>query len=195
MNMQQVIIIPTSHKYKPWLLEFLKTYNHSYPIILVFNDANNNQYDAKAVIEGIKYGFDEFLVLHDTMEIKDNAIFDIIFQKYKGESIELVPMNTMFMLKYTKKHLDLIPKQYIDELFAVNDKWSAVVQEAKFSRVYEHYAHPIVLFPFLDRAALNPHEFKHGRDNMIMENNYIKKYKGSWDMPTLQAADKYIPTD
>ena len=54
-------------------------------------------------------------------------------------------------------------------------------------------AQPIVLFNDFDKGANNPHEQKLGRDNMILENHYIKKYKGSWDKETAEASVHYIP--
>jgi len=55
---------------------------------------------------------------------------------------------------------------------------------------------PFVLFPdFLDEEqrqhGLKPHfERKFGRQNMIMENQYIKKYKAHWTYNMLKNVDR-----
>jgi len=192
--MNRAIIIATCTKYRPWLYNFLSTYSGKYPLYIVHNTDDRNQYDARAVIEGIDQGFDEFLVLHDTLELKDEKFLDVIFEDLAGKSVALTYPNPMFMIKYRKEDLDSLPSEVIDNLKAVHDKWSAVLQEKYFCDKYLRNSKATVLFPKLDMAELNRYEYKLGRLNMILENDYLKKYKGSWDVKTANAAKDYIPT-
>jgi len=191
--LNKVIIVATCKKYRPWLKSFLESYDSKYPLLVVNNDYGTNQYDARALIEGIKGNYDEFLVLHDTMLIKDNTLFDIVFEGYSGKSVCMIPENTMFMFKYCKKDIEGLSPDVIKDLFSVTSKWEAVLQERKFSDAYKAICNPMMLFPGLDKGNNNPKEYYMGRDNMVIENKYFKKFKGSWDMLTLEAADDYIP--
>lgn len=189
--MKQAIIIPTCKKYKPWLDNLMATLDTEYPIIVVYNkEGKQCLYEALAVKTGIELGIEEFFVLHDTCEIKDNDFFNLIFDKLKGVTCFLNPQGQMLMNKYTLKTLKSFPT-LIDNINSIHEKWAAVLFERDLPLAIKQVVDPVVIDPnFVDG---NNFEQKFGRNNMVIENEYIKKYKGSWDMTTLKQADRYVP--
>ena len=171
--MKQAIIIPTHKKFSKWLYNCLSTIDTKYPVIVVTNTDDSNQFEMAAVKAGLELEIDEFFVMHDTVEIKDNKFFDLIFEVYKGQSVYCNPQGQMFLNKYKREEL------LRTNLPSVHDKLSAINAESKLNGPYKHKFNPKVLFPeFKDNAA---REEKFGRTNMILENEFIKKYKGCWN--------------
>jgi len=190
--MKQAIIVATCKPYKPWLMDFIKSYNHEYDLVITYNKGNVNRYDAQAVITGLESNYDEFLVLHDTIEIKDNSLFDIVFEKHKGQSVFLRQKSCMFLIKYTKEHLAKLTQENIDKLYDVSNKNEAIAAEGWFNVEYMKISDPVFLFQdFKDNGV---REMKYGRKNMVLENKYMKKYKGSWNEETAKKAESYVPT-
>ena len=190
--MKQGIIIATHRNFKPWLVNFIKTYDHKYDLLFVFNTDESNRYDPQAVIAGIESNYDEFLVLHDTMEIKDNSLFDIIFEEHKGKSVYFRQHSCMFLAKFTKTDLSKLPADTIKRLYDIVDKNGAVKEEGAFNVEYMAVSNPVYLFNELSDSG--EREQKFGRKNMVLENQYIKKYKGAWNMELVEKSKTYIPT-
>jgi len=191
--MRQAIIIATHKKFKPWLLNFIKTYSSEYVLLFTYNTDESNRYDVKAVLAGIETKYDEFLVFHDTIEIKDNSLFDIVFKEYEGRSVFLRKKSCMFLVKYTKKDLAKLTPQHIQNLYDVKGKLDAVSAEGGFNNLYMQASDPIFLFQDFIDGGVREHKF--GRKNMILENKFIKKYKGSWDMEGAMRSESYVPTE
>jgi len=188
--MKQAIIVSTCKKFKCWRDNFIKTLNTDYPVIFVNNTEEKNMYDVLGVTTGIDLGIEEFLVLHDTMEIKDNAVFDIVFKDHKGKTVFLNPHGQMFLNKYVLKDMLTCGVDF-NPLYQVKDKLGAVMAEGGFHSAIKQKCNPIVLFPeFIDGPK---REIKFGRVNMVIENKYLKKYKGCWNQELIQDAKKYIP--
>lgn len=169
-SMEKAIIIPTHEKFKQWLDNCLKTLTKvNYPIQIVVNTDEDNQYEMRAVRYGME-NYKEFIVLQDTFEIKDDKIFDLFFKEpgtVFGNS-----QGQMFFNKYDSEQLKTIP------LPEVNDKLTAVIAESDLHSILMRKFKPKVLLPnFVDN---NKREHKFGRENMIIENDLVKKYKGTW---------------
>jgi len=190
--MKQAIIVSTHRKFKPWMVNFVKSYEHDYDLLFVYNTEKSNKYDPQAVIAGIESNYDEFLVLHDTMEIKDNSLFDIIFKEHVGKSVYLRKNACMFLAKFTKTDLAKLPQSTIQRLYDIEDKYDAVFEEAHFNAEYMKVANPVFLFNELKDSGVREEKF--GRKNMILENQYIKKYKGCWSPSMIEDSIKYEPT-
>ena len=186
--MKQAIIITTCKEYRPWLYNLLQTLDTTYPIVIVHNTKEKNRYDILGIITGIELGFDEFMVLHDTVEIKNNDFFRIVFEEHKGKTVFLNNIGQMFLNKYTKEDL---AKVDISSLYTVHDKTSGVHVERIFNMNLKNVVQPLILFQGFDDN--DKREEKFGRLNMVIENDYLKKYKGSWDGSSLARAKTYIP--
>lgn len=189
--MKQAIIIPTCKKYKPWLDNLLKTMDTEYPIIIVYNkEGEQCLYESLAIKTGIELGLDEFFVLHDTCEVKNNNLFKLLFDTHYGEDVFINPQGQMLMNKYTKRTLSQLPT-LIDNINSIKTKWGAVLVERDIPLAIKVISNPIVMD--LNFKDGNKFEMKLGRNNMVIENEYLKKYKGAWDMNTVNSADRYIP--
>jgi hypothetical protein len=171
--LNKAIVIATTNGREEWLkdcLESLKDYK-THPIIVL------NQYEWE--IGKIKWIYDhtdldEFIFLQDSVIIKDISWIDVVFN-LTGHSVSLCePPFTMYMGKFTREGLSKL------EMPLIRTKKEAVFYEANWCSEYARLNDYSVLWTDL---VDNPsREFHHGRENMVLENPYIKKYKGTWDL-------------
>lgn len=163
-------IVITTHKstemYFKDLMNSLK--DCEYPITIVYNTDKSNHYE----LTGIKTGmmlYDEFIYLHDTVIIKDQTLFDILFAQ--PGMISIAPRYLMYLGKYESARL----KQM--NLPQVNNKYEAVMMEAWLR---DNFNEPCFDREFCDEYSR--FEEKYGKLNMVIENAYIKKWKRTWSM-------------
>lgn len=188
-----MIIIP-SHisRIDTWLKDCLASLDTKHPVMVVF------QGDKPA--KGLKIGFDythqalngydpgalvwarenckddEFFVLHDSCIIKDNLLWHVVFNGYAGQSVALATHPTimgMFLGKYLTKIVQKL------EPPVAKDKTHAVELEESYNQSYCQEDYPITVDNPLTISDV--FEEKYGRKNMILENRWIKKYKGTWN--------------
>jgi hypothetical protein len=188
-----MIIIP-SHisRIDTWLKDCLASLDTKHPVMVVF------QGDKPA--KGLKIGFDythqtlngydpggivwamenckdeEFFLLHDSCIVKDNLLWKVVFEGYRENSVALANHPTIFGMFLGKYRME-IAKQ-LDPPIA-KDKTHAVDLEEEWNRKYCELDYPIVLDEPLSIG--DKFEQRHGRENMILENRWIKKYKGAWN--------------
>jgi len=163
-----------------WLGELLPTLDTYFPIILT------NHWGWQ--IDGIRDTFrntdyDEIFFLNETMIVKDNKVWSIIFQEFLGHSVTCADKFQMYLAKYLRKHVENtafpeVTSRWEDIVFG-EDEWNHQYMAAD-----PHY---IRLDPMQD---VNPDiesnfEFKFGRRNMIIENKYFKKWKSAWNINML----------
>lgn len=176
--MKQGIIIPSHKKFRQWLNNLLPTLNTEYTVVIHTNTDGNNEFEMGAVNKGLELGFDEFFVLHDTTEIKDNSLFDKLFVELKGKSVFMNDRGQMFLNKYRREVLLKV------KLPSVHDKRTAVNSEQTLHEDYKRVEQPVILDTnFVDN---DKREEKFGRVNMVLENKYLKKYKGTWDLKMIK---------
>ncbi|MCH9739509.1 MAG: hypothetical protein K0U38_01520 [Epsilonproteobacteria bacterium] len=170
--MQQAIVIATTPSTNPFLQNLLYSINgyDKYPIIIL-SDYNYELGKIKFMVEHID--FDEFLLLHDTCEIKDTSLFDIVFKLMSGKSVSLSTSPSpcgSYLGKYRREVLEkmTIPK--------ISSKLETVDQEEIFNRSYPDEWH--YLKPTLKNSNIFVNKF--GKDVMVLENKYLIKYKSTW---------------
>ncbi len=170
-----VIVIITNNKHVEELQSLLKTINTTYNILIYCNDYDNSTFELgalKHVYDNTLY--DEIFLLQDTNIIKDNDLFKIIFEDYKGVSIFFNPRGEMYLNKYLRSVLDELT------IPVPNTKKLAVRLEQSFNKEYlSKDSNTKILFPEL--IDNDEREQMFGRLNMVIENDYLKKYKGCWD--------------
>lgn len=172
--MRQAIVIGSTTATKDWLQNCLNSFGKydKYPIIVVIND-DFEMGKIKWVYENTN--IDEFFLLHDTVEIKDTSLFDEAFAM-TGYSYALSDHPTimgMFLGKYRREVLAKFP------LAETKTKREAVLQEITFNQTYSSFEpNMLVCDPPLRNTDI--FEDKFGRKNMVLENKFIKKYKGTW---------------
>lgn len=167
--MSKAIIIATNQYREEWVKECLKSLEGytTYPIIVV----STGGYE----IGKIKWiydntSLDEFLFIQDTVIVKNYGWIDEAFEKEGLVSLSKPPF-FMYMGKYTRKALDGVRWPHIvSKLQAVTEEfvWTQELGESH------------ILWPDLqDNESREQHN---GRMNMVLENDHIKKYKGTWDI-------------
>lgn len=191
--MRQAIIIPTHIDGLAWLDNCLDTIKTDYEIILLFQGKEPpntmkydylgrthayqtfNGYDPWAVVYGVMNKIDEFFVLHSSCEVKMNSLFKKCFRDHEGKSVALSSYPVLFGM-FLGKYRYEIAKQL--PLPIAKDKAHAVDLEVTWNNAYCALEKPVLLFDgFVDNDRF---EQKFGRKNMVIENEYIKKYKGTW---------------
>ena len=187
-----MIIIPTHiSRVNTWLKDCLASLDTNHQVMVLFQEKEPeaieipflyahhqlNGFDPGAIVWAREHCEDEeFLVLHDSCVIKDNLLFDIVFNSFSGHSVAFsshpVPMG-MFLGKYKTA----IVKQ-LDPPIAKN-KEHAVELEEEWNKKYCQLDYPIIMPDPLNVSDI--FEEKHGRKNMVLENRFLKKYKGTWN--------------
>lgn len=170
----QAIVIIHNRANSVWLNECLNSIQTDYPILI----SNHEGW----VMEGIKKiwqttKYDELVFLNESMIVKDNAIWDILFNQYRNKSVMLGERYLMFFGKFRRVMVNKL--SFPD----VRSKYEDVMLgEGGWCRQYMELKDHIALQPLADGDRF---EMKHGRKNMVLENDYFIKYKATWDMETL----------
>lgn len=132
--------------------------------------------------------FDEFFILHDTCEITDNKLWEIVFEKYDGRSVSIAKRFGMLIGKFVRSSLSKV------DLPAVEGRIDGYhLYEEKFPDDYKAIEDYITLCPeFTDEFGCE--EFKWNRMNHKLICPYIIKWKGNWniDMCANGGVDSYV---
>lgn len=181
-SISKAIIIPTHEKFSHWLDNCLRTLKGcDYKIEIVVNTDSSNKFEMAAIEFGMRH-YDEFIVLQDTIEVKDLSIFDKMFE-IEGP-VFLNPHGQMFINKYVTKVLENIT------LPKVFDKRSAVNAETLLHQAIKQQTFVRVLDPsFVDGPA---REEKFGRTNMVIENEWLKKYKACFSLEGIKEYERQL---
>jgi hypothetical protein len=119
---------------------------------------------------------DRFLFLQDSWLIKDEGFWNLLEAHSGSVAINSDPY-------YFGCYAGIYERSVIEKigLPVTTDKQDAIRNEIDWHKAYVEIAgKPTVLFPELtDNNATGTVE-KHGRINLLLENEYIAKYKGTW---------------
>lgn len=180
--MKRGIIITTSEATKPFLKDCLASLGTTYPVIVVGNNGYSDNIDVVNDWNGFELGgilrgmelFDEFIYLPDTVVIKDPTLFERCFEKKGG--VEISPSFLSYIGKFDSEVCRSIgvPK--------VNSKREAVNEEFIWTRIYMKNDPDLHLLDDMLPLISDTYEMRHGRNNQVIENKYLIKYKGTWDM-------------
>jgi len=120
--------------------------------------------------------FDRFLILQDSVVIKDDSFFDKIFAFEDSVSINQCPTwYGSFMGIYERKPLLEVGVPI------PHSKREVVELEYKWTPQYCAVAGKVtVMFPQLRDENASGKVMRHGRENLVLENEYLIKYKGNW---------------
>lgn len=178
------IVIGTSPRTKDWLREALiHLTGVPYKIMIVGNgclptegDINIgndwNGYELGAIAHGYKM-FKEFVFLPDTCFVKDISLFDKVFDREGG--VALCKNFFSYLGKYNSKVISEIGVPKVTTQREAVDKelhWNKLYMKSDLLWKYFEATLPIQSDKFID---------KNGRKNMVLENDYLIKYKGTWE--------------
>lgn len=176
-----ICIVHHRHE-SPWLPELLNSINSTYPVIISNHDGW--VMDAVRIMFDITT-FDEIFFLNESMIVKDNSIWDIVFKEHEDQSVAVGDKFLMHLGKYLRRIADQTTyptiHNKIDEVtlgefgwtreyMALDPDWTSV---QPITDTFQHW------------------EDKHGRKNMVLENDYFKKWKNCWSMEQI---NEYIPS-
>lgn len=177
-------------------------WNVEYPVLIVVNDAHNlektwweklyawsgemNWHIYQQPVDAYELGaiqatldnttWHEFILLQDSIEIKDTEVFRLLFDEFPDQSVAYNPHFQMYLGKYRRSVLE---KMHLPE---VRTKAEAVRQEEIFARAYQDADKDTKIFNpnFRDEEFYTSWEEMFGRKNLRMEDEYIIKRKGTW---------------
>ena len=119
---------------------------------------------------------DRFLFLQDSWVIKSDNFWDLLGQ-FEG-SVALTADPYFFGC-----YAGVYERQVIDRIGVpvVRDKAHSILLEIDWHRQYvEASGEPTVLFPDLTDANATDVVERHGRKNLVLENDLVVKWKGTW---------------
>jgi hypothetical protein len=173
-------IIIVSYIGSPWLQECLESIKDTkYPVFVAMNTKENNCYETTGLLLGKSLG-DPFVLMHDSMIIKDIDIFNIFYNS--GHNVSFGKGYLMYFGKYNPNHFGS------DDPPIAHSKKDAVHIEMSWCKKFAHNVNAFELFP--EFTDIDIFEEKHNRKRMVLENKYVKKYKNCWDLELIEGADK-----
>lgn len=119
---------------------------------------------------------ERFLFLQDSWVIKSDKFWDLL-EQFEG-SVALT-RDPYFYGCYAGVYQRSVIEQV--GIPQVQDKEHSILLEIDWHRKYVSVAgEPTVLFPELTDANATRTAIKNGRENLVLENDYVIKYKGTW---------------
>lgn len=181
--MKQGIIIGAQEKNKDtWLKDLI---NSMEGCVYPYKVHYTNDFELSSVKWAMENtDWDEILFFPESTVIRDLALFDKIFKDNEGKSVSICSdpvVGAMYLMKYRRAILKDM------EIPIAKSKRQAVELEVTFNPNYAKKDETVVLFPEIKHS--NDFVHKYGRMNMIMGNEYIARFKGSWGQYTLDIMD------
>lgn len=161
--MKRAIVVCANNR--DYFNNLIKSIDTKYDIYSSWNgiDRPEKSYELGAIKKASEI-FDEFIFLQDSTEIKDNTLFDKLFET-EG-NVALTNGFYHYMGKYVSKDLPEIPE--------CHNKEDAIYYEIRW------FTKPYKVFKEELPVHTNNFEEKFGESRMILENKYIKKWKGTY---------------
>jgi len=140
---------------------------------LILRDSNYELGKIRWCQENIKK---PFFFFQDSIVFKETEWINEALEKYSSVSLNSDPdLYGTYMGIYDPKILRQI------EVPIPKSKAEAIEFELSWTKKYVKQAQDVeVLFPDFKDANARRKEFKHDRENLILENQYLIKYKGNW---------------
>lgn len=183
---QQAIVVATTWGRERWLYNCLGTLHQSaYAVIDPILRAKGELDHIKWILAHTR--LDEFLFLHDSCELLNPALLDLAFKKYQGRSVGFCESPLKFGTFLGKFRRAVLERMH--NWPDVNCKVDAVHAERWFAQEYLRIEPdaPLITPTLHDRDFYTE---KFGRLNMVLENQYLRKYKGHWTMEMALEADR-----
>ncbi|MCC7571151.1 hypothetical protein KO465_07500 [Candidatus Micrarchaeota archaeon] len=171
-NVKKAIVIGTRPDRKDQLENCLSSIKTDYPVLVVDCDGYEM---GKIYWTLLNTDVDEFIFLQDTVEIKNNDLFKICFEDF-DKSVSICNSPRMFgcyMGKFKRSILERMA------LKPTQTKLSSVEYEMQIGDDYSNFEMPIKLFDNLGKT--DKFIEKWGHKVMVIENEYLIKYKSIWN--------------
>ena len=119
---------------------------------------------------------DRFFFLQDSWVIKSEAFWDLLGQFEGSVALTRDPY-------FVGCYAGVYERSVVDRIGTpvVKDKQDSILLEIDWHRRYvEASGEPTVLFPELTDKNAAGVVVKHGRENLVLENEFVRKFKGTW---------------
>ena len=165
-----MIVVATTPGREHWLKQCLESIKQP---VLVLSDFGFELGKIHTIFYKTK--IDRFLLLQDSVVIKNQNIFDLLNDE---GSIALtndpVPFG-MYMGVYEREVLEKI------HIPLPKTKQEAIRYELEWTKIYCNHALTLrIAFPELCDKNAKHKKVVFGRENLVLENDYLIKYKGNW---------------
>jgi hypothetical protein len=120
---------------------------------------------------------ERFLFLQDSWIVKDQGFWDLLDDQTGSVAITSDPY-------FYGCYAGVYDRAVIEQIGTpvITDKRDAIAKEISWHKSYVEVAGtPAVLFPDLTDSNATRQEERHGRTNLVLENQYLTKYKGTWE--------------
>lgn len=178
--MSQAIIVSTAPGMERWLEQCLKSLRpvRGIPVVVYRNTLGTGE--GESLRQAALYTqYDEVIFLHDTMELLDPGLVDYCFVEHAGVSIGF--MGGIDFGMNSGKFRPAVLRQMRETVLRVpQDKREATDMELGFGAEYLRYEPGAFVMPdpLIDRPVFRR---RFGRVNMVLENRYLRKWKGCWN--------------
>ena len=156
-------VVIGSHPDSPWLADCLKTIPNNRPVTI----HHEGGYEIAALRTAIRH-HDKFLFLQDSCEVLNPAFWNIIDNTTPTWLFGGPPM---YLGVYHRNALE----QAITDAPEAMDKAGSIAWEGALPKRLNHGC----LWPEVTDATGRLEE-RHGRTNLVLENRYLRKFKGNW---------------
>lgn len=171
------IVIGATPDGSGWLDGLLATVETDYPVRV----CETWDFELSAIAAGARWAT-EFVLLPYSSEVKDNALWDIVFKQLEGVSVSLSQTPMAFGMYLGKYRADQVERVGCPK---VTDKVQAVVQEGLWTVRYAAAGPYRALGDLADTERFVERE---GRTNMVVENQWLRRFKSCWDAPSMRAS-------
>lgn len=183
--MKQVILVVTTDMYGEAYLDCMeRLLLTNYDVVTFLNDRNASVYELgalKAMFQADEK-YDEIFLVQDTLHVKDIKVLETIFDVHAGRSVFVNPNGHGYLCKYRREIIERLG------IPVPTNKKEAVSFETHWNKLYRDLdKDTVVLCPeFVDGPK---REHKYGRLNMVIDNAYFTKYKGTWTQEMIRDED------
>ena len=165
-----MIVIGTTPGRENWLNDCLSSLNKP---CLVLSDFS---YELGKINWCKKHINKPFFFFQDSVVFKSTDWIDELFDRKKSVALTNDPSSYgMYMGIYDPIILNMV------EIPKVENKAEAIKYEIEWTSKYVNYAVDVdIAFPELCDSRASGKEVRYGRECLVLENEYLIKYKGNW---------------
>ena len=167
-----IIVIATTPGREAWLRDCMASIERR--SVLVLSDFTFELGKIRHVLEHTDA--ERFMLLHDTCVVKDQRLFEMCEEFPMSVAFSSCPVKFgMYLGVYTRATLEKL------DIPQPVDKEEAIVYERTWNDAYSACEPdaPLLFDDFTDGHSTRT-EVRHGRVNLVLENDYLTKYKGTW---------------
>jgi hypothetical protein len=169
---KDIIIISTSPGREDWVKEILTSISRP---VIVISDFGYELGKIKWAYENTNC--DRFLFLQDSLVVRDESLFDQVFEVSGSSCIMDVPSCLgSYMGVYERSVLSRL------DIPEISTKEESIFFEIDWTQKYialcENFSHPVsIVHKEIETVR------KFGRENLLYVNQYYEKWKGDWGVP------------